>query len=175
MCPKIFFWPKTTSNKFLLVSPNQKKWQKKVSKKYFKCAETKKMCQKKGSNLISPPIFRFDPQFQGLTHVMSQGLLLYDNYCSFIDEISPKMRLKINFFGSLNIWIEGKKRKKKTYFYIWLLMCSQKYRMMIEISTSENLLHSQIWLNLSRDDDYFLYIFLWMITTNKNSYKKYLW
>ncbi len=53
-------------------------------------------------------------------------------------------------------------------------MCSQKYRMMIEISTSENLLHSQIWLNLSRDDDYFLYIFLWMITTNKNSYKKYL-
>ncbi len=46
--------------------------------------------------------------------------------------------------------------------------------MMIKIGTSENLLHSQIWLNLSRDDDYFLYIFLWMITTNKNSYKKIL-
>jgi transcriptional regulator of heat shock response len=79
--------------------PQTSSKQKKVAKKSFKevlqvCQNKQKKCQKKGSNLISHPNFRFDPQFQGFTHVMSQGLLLYDNYCSFIDEISSKVKFK---------------------------------------------------------------------------------
>jgi hypothetical protein len=35
---------------------------------------------------------------------MSQGLLLYDNYCSFIDEISSKVKFKIQNSKMKRFW-----------------------------------------------------------------------
>jgi hypothetical protein len=54
--------------------------------------------------------------------------------------------------------VRKKNREKWPDLYIWSSVCSHEYRSLIK-----DLVYSQIWLNLPRDDPHSSYIFLWMI------------
>jgi hypothetical protein len=65
----------------------------------------------------------------------------------------------------------GKKASIARFLYIGFWLCSHKYRKSILNIVTSYLIHSQIWLNLVKDDCHFSYIFLitYAMKNNNNS------
>jgi hypothetical protein len=93
----------------------------------------------------------------------------------FIGEISLKKEIITKKFRSeMILGFNGQKWGKikasiARFLYIGFWLCSHKYRKLILNIVTSYLIHSQIWLNLVKDDCHFSYIFLITFAMKNNN------